>query len=169
MRFLGSFMWACCAPPPPPSSSPSQRQRQGRASLPACVSRRRRHRGGRCQRHPAPSIRHDVRDVRACVRPAGVAWLRWAGVGVGCRSNYPGALRSRMAHPAEMCYRIPDHVSFDEAAMLEPMAVATQAVKRGRIKMGDRYYSVLPATPPRPRRLNQNRTHTPRGRHVLHH
>lgn len=53
-------------------------------------------------------------------------------------SNYPGALRTKMAHPAEMCYKIPDHVSFEEAAMLEPMAVATQAVKRGQIKMGDK-------------------------------
>lgn len=43
-----------------------------------------------------------------------------------------------MAHPAEMCYKIPDHVSFEEAAMLEPMAVATQAVKRAQVKMGDK-------------------------------
>ena len=53
-------------------------------------------------------------------------------------SNYPGALRTKMPHPAEMCYKIPDHVSFDEAAMLEPMAVGMQAVKRGRIAMGDK-------------------------------
>ena len=52
-------------------------------------------------------------------------------------SNYPGALRTKMAHPAEMCFKIPDHVSFEEAAMLEPMAVALQAVKRGKVKLGD--------------------------------
>ena len=53
-------------------------------------------------------------------------------------SNYPGALRTKMPHPSEMCYKIPDHVTFEEAAMLEPMAVGTQAVRRGRISMGDK-------------------------------
>ena len=53
-------------------------------------------------------------------------------------SNYPGALRTKMPHPSEMCYKIPDHISFEEAAMLEPMAVGTQAVRRGRISMGDK-------------------------------
>jgi L-iditol 2-dehydrogenase len=52
-------------------------------------------------------------------------------------SNYPGALRTRMAHPAETCFKLPDHVSFDEAAMLEPLSVGVQACKRGRVKTGD--------------------------------
>ncbi|XP_028513512.1 sorbitol dehydrogenase [Exaiptasia diaphana] len=37
---------------------------------------------------------------------------------------YQGALCRRLNHSAHFCYKIPDHVSFEEAALLEPLSVA---------------------------------------------
>jgi len=37
-----------------------------------------------------------------------------------------------------MCFPLPDHVSLDEGALMEPLAVGLQAVKRGRVTMSDK-------------------------------
>ena len=34
-----------------------------------------------------------------------------------------GAFVEYVAHPADFAYRIPDHVSYDEAALIEPLSV----------------------------------------------
>lgn len=39
-------------------------------------------------------------------------------------------------HPADFCYKLPDHVSLDEGAMLEPLAVAVYSCKRGQVGPG---------------------------------
>lgn len=39
--------------------------------------------------------------------------------------------------PAGYTYLLPDSMSFEEGAMMEPLAVAMQAFKRGRVKAGD--------------------------------
>ena len=49
-----------------------------------------------------------------------------------------GALVEYVAHPADFTFKIPEGVSFDEAALFEPLAVGLFAVKRANIKPGDR-------------------------------
>ncbi len=48
-----------------------------------------------------------------------------------------GILRPSVVHPADYTYKIPDSVSFGEAAMVEPLAVGMQAAKKARIEAGD--------------------------------
>lgn len=48
-----------------------------------------------------------------------------------------GCLVERVIHPAAFTYRIPDHMTFGEGALLEPLAVAMHAATRARIKPGD--------------------------------
>ncbi|KAI9021306.1 sorbitol dehydrogenase-2-like protein [Hyaloraphidium curvatum] len=46
-------------------------------------------------------------------------------------------LRAFHVHPANLAHKISDGVSFEEAAMVEPFAVAFHAVKRAGVKAGD--------------------------------
>ena len=48
-----------------------------------------------------------------------------------------GVLRPTVVHPADYTFKIPDNVSFAEAAMVEPLAVGMQAAKKARIEAGD--------------------------------
>jgi D-xylulose reductase len=48
-----------------------------------------------------------------------------------------GCLIGQVVHPAAYTFRIPDHVSFAEAAMVEPFAIGMQAAARARIRPGD--------------------------------
>ena len=48
-----------------------------------------------------------------------------------------GCLTPSVVHPAAFTYRLPDHVSFAEGAMVEPFAIGMQAAARARIKPGD--------------------------------
>ena len=48
-----------------------------------------------------------------------------------------GVLRPSVVHPADYTFKIPDNVSFAEAAMVEPLAVGMQAAKKARIEAGD--------------------------------
>lgn len=48
-----------------------------------------------------------------------------------------GILTPKVVHPAAFTYRLPDNVSFSEAAMVEPFAVGMQAAARARIAPGD--------------------------------
>ena len=49
----------------------------------------------------------------------------------------PGALREYMAHPAELCFPIPDAISDAEGALLEPLGIALHAVSLARLHPGD--------------------------------
>ncbi|KXJ92210.1 chaperonin 10-like protein [Microdochium bolleyi] len=44
--------------------------------------------------------------------------------------HFQGTLQERINHPARWCYKLPEHVSFDAAALLEPLSVALHAVNR---------------------------------------
>ncbi|RYO92899.1 hypothetical protein DL762_001390 [Monosporascus cannonballus] len=44
--------------------------------------------------------------------------------------HFQGTLQERINHPAVWCYKLPDHISFDAAALLEPLSVAIHAVNR---------------------------------------
>jgi len=48
-----------------------------------------------------------------------------------------GVLRPSVVHPADFTFKVPDNVSFGEAAMVEPLAVGMQAAKKARIEAGD--------------------------------
>lgn len=47
--------------------------------------------------------------------------------------HFQGTLQERINHPASWCHKLPDHVSFDVGAILEPLGVAIQASRRAQI------------------------------------
>jgi L-iditol 2-dehydrogenase len=51
---------------------------------------------------------------------------------------YNGTFEDYHLYAPAQCVPIPDHVSFEAAATLEPMAVGVHAVNMARLKMGDR-------------------------------
>jgi 2-desacetyl-2-hydroxyethyl bacteriochlorophyllide A dehydrogenase len=51
--------------------------------------------------------------------------------------HVPGAFAEYVAVPASKCCKLPDSVSFDEAALVEPLSVATHAVNMTPTKVGD--------------------------------
>ncbi|TQN71789.1 Sorbitol dehydrogenase [Colletotrichum shisoi] len=50
--------------------------------------------------------------------------------------HYQGTLQERINHPAAWCHKIPDHVSYEAAALLEPLSVAIHAVNRAKPEPG---------------------------------
>ncbi|KAK3687424.1 chaperonin 10-like protein [Podospora appendiculata] len=44
--------------------------------------------------------------------------------------HFQGCLQERINHPANWCHKLPDNISFDAAALLEPLSVAIHAVNR---------------------------------------
>lgn len=57
---------------------------------------------------------------------------------LGLSLTNPGALSPRISVREDMVVKIPDNVSDDEAAMVEPCAVALHAADLGNIKVGDK-------------------------------
>ena len=49
-----------------------------------------------------------------------------------------GAFAEYVSHPADFTYRVPDHVSLDQAALIEPLSVGIFAARRGHAGLGDR-------------------------------
>ncbi|KEY70993.1 hypothetical protein S7711_00830 [Stachybotrys chartarum IBT 7711] len=50
--------------------------------------------------------------------------------------HYQGTLQDRINHPATWCHKLPDHISYDAAALLEPLSVAIHAVNRATPEPG---------------------------------
>ena len=50
---------------------------------------------------------------------------------------YHGCLTPYVVHPAAFTYKLPDNVSFAEAALVEPLAVGLQAAVKAELKPGD--------------------------------
>lgn len=50
---------------------------------------------------------------------------------------YDGTLTRYFNHPANFCFKLPEAVSLEEGALLEPLAVAVHASQRAPIKLGD--------------------------------
>ena len=48
-----------------------------------------------------------------------------------------GVLRPTVVHPAAFTFKVPDRLGFDEAAMVEPLAVGMHAAAKARIVPGD--------------------------------
>ncbi|KAL0821323.1 hypothetical protein ABMA28_005916 [Loxostege sticticalis] len=49
---------------------------------------------------------------------------------------YHGNLVRYYKHAADFCYKLPDHVSMEEGALLEPLSVAVHACRRGGVNAG---------------------------------
>ena len=56
---------------------------------------------------------------------------------LGCPSQVEGSLSEYLAMPAKNCIPVPDSMSFDEAVMTEPLAIAIHAVRLSGIKGGE--------------------------------
>lgn len=50
---------------------------------------------------------------------------------------YDGNLRHFYAHAADFCFKLPDHVTMEEGALLEPLSVGVHASRRAEISLGD--------------------------------
>lgn len=47
-----------------------------------------------------------------------------------------GNLRQYYCHAADCCFKLPDNMSLEEGALLEPLAVGVRACKRGHVQIG---------------------------------
>lgn len=50
---------------------------------------------------------------------------------------YDGNLRRFYAHAADFCFKLPDHVTMEEGALLEPLSVGVHACRRAEVSLGD--------------------------------
>jgi D-xylulose reductase len=48
-----------------------------------------------------------------------------------------GCLREAIVHPASLTFKLPDNVSFEEGALVEPLAIGVHSAKKARIAPGD--------------------------------
>ncbi|OWF40804.1 sorbitol dehydrogenase-like [Mizuhopecten yessoensis] len=51
---------------------------------------------------------------------------------------YDGNLSRFYVHAADFCFKLPDNVSFEEGALLEPLSVGVHACNRGGVTLGSR-------------------------------
>lgn len=51
---------------------------------------------------------------------------------------YDGNLARYYTHDADLCYKLPDHVSMEEGALLEPLSVAVHACRRAGVCIGQK-------------------------------
>ncbi|XP_037068335.1 sorbitol dehydrogenase-like [Pollicipes pollicipes] len=49
-----------------------------------------------------------------------------------------GTLTRLYRHPADFCFKLPDHVTMEEGAMLEPLTVAVYSCQRAGVSLGSR-------------------------------
>lgn len=49
---------------------------------------------------------------------------------------FDGNLARYYTHAADFCFKLPDHVSVEEGALLEPLSVGVRACKRGDVRFG---------------------------------
>jgi L-iditol 2-dehydrogenase len=50
---------------------------------------------------------------------------------------YHGVLTNYVVHPEDMCFKLPDHVSDLEGALVEPLSVGLHAAGTGEVRLGD--------------------------------
>jgi len=49
---------------------------------------------------------------------------------------FDGSLANYIEHAADFCYKMPDHMTFEEGALLEPLSVGVHACRRGGVQAG---------------------------------
>ncbi len=93
------------------------------------------------------NVRHLKVGDRVCMEP-GIPDLRSRAMLEGMYNLDPavrfwatppvhGCLRETVVHPAMFVFKLPDSVSYAEGAMVEPLSVGLQAVKKAGLKPGD--------------------------------
>ena len=50
--------------------------------------------------------------------------------------HFQGTLQEQINHPAKWCYKLPDDISLDVGALLEPLGVALHAFRRSQMQKG---------------------------------
>jgi len=65
---------------------------------------------------------------------------------LGCPGQAGGCLSEMIIMPSKSCFKIPDNMSFAEAAFAEPLSTGYYAVQLSRIRMGDKI-AILGAGP----------------------
>lgn len=50
---------------------------------------------------------------------------------------YHGVLTNYVAYDEDMCFKLPDNMSYEEGALVEPLAVGLHAANQGGVKLGD--------------------------------
>ncbi|KAG0169216.1 hypothetical protein DFQ30_003851 [Apophysomyces sp. BC1015] len=53
---------------------------------------------------------------------------------------YDGTLCRYYRQPADFCFKLPDHVSLEEGALIEPLSVGIHATRRANVSSGDRVF-----------------------------
>ncbi|KAH8271400.1 hypothetical protein KR018_008652 [Drosophila ironensis] len=51
---------------------------------------------------------------------------------------YDGNLTRYYKHPADFCFKLPDHVTMEEGALLEPLSVGVHACRRAEVTLGSK-------------------------------
>jgi len=87
---------------------------------------------------------------RVCLEPAVPCWVckpcksgRYNHcLTVKCQSIPPdhGHLRKYFVHPADLCFKLPDNLTLQEGAIIEPLACAVWACKRADVSMGKKIF-----------------------------
>ncbi|KAL8615952.1 hypothetical protein ACOMHN_034628 [Nucella lapillus] len=53
---------------------------------------------------------------------------------------HDGSLANFYVHEADFCFKLPDHVSFEEGALLEPLSVGVHACNRANVGLGNKVF-----------------------------
>ena len=63
--------------------------------------------------------------------------------------RYDGAMRKCVAHPAELCFKLPPNISTLDGALIEPLSVGLNAAVQSGIRIGKRLSSLVRMHRPR--------------------
>ena len=74
-------------------------------------------------------------DVLVGIRSVGI---RGSDIRFFATPPIDGSLARYVTHPADFCFRLPEHVSLDEGALLEPLSVGLHGCRRGGVGPGSR-------------------------------
>lgn len=93
-----------------------------------------------------PAFPVGARVTAVPVNPSSTSAETRAGYPMMCRENritglakdFPGAYAEYIKVPTRYTVALPDNVSFEEGAMVEPLAVGLHAVDKANIRIGDR-------------------------------
>jgi D-xylulose reductase len=94
---------------------------------------------------------YDVKNIkvgdRVCIEPGIPDWSGKPsklglynldpGIVFWATPPWHGCLRENVVMPESLVYKLPDHISFEEGAMVEPLAVGVHAATKAGIKPGD--------------------------------
>ncbi|KAF5307423.1 hypothetical protein FQR65_LT06937 [Abscondita terminalis] len=95
---------------------------------------------GKCVKHLKPGDRVAIEPGVGCRKCCYCREGRYnlcPDMGFCATPPYDGNLARYYVHAADFCFKLPDHVSLEEGALLEPLSVGVHACKRGNVGIGD--------------------------------